>query len=176
MKTSRAKVVRGFTLIETLIYIAIYSIIMAGALVSVYAILGSSARNAMKAMVQEEGSFLIGKIDWALTGAQSISQPTIGASGATLSTTKYDASIGNPIVISLSGGDLTISRGGNPPQTLNNSNVQVSCAPVGCFAHASASGDGINPESVSATITVHATTSEGLSYTQDFTTVKYLRK
>ncbi len=62
----------GFTLIETMIYIALFALIMTGTIVSIYGILGSSARNQLKAMVQEEGSFLVGKVDWSLNGASSI--------------------------------------------------------------------------------------------------------
>lgn len=167
---------RGFTLIETLVYLALYSIIMTGALVSVYAIFNSSARNQTKAMVQEEGSFLVGKIDWALHGAADISLPADNTLGNTLSVTKYDTTIGNPVVIVLSGTDLVITRGTNPSEILNNSNVRVVCDPAGCFNHVSASGDGINPESLKTKFTLVTRTSDGLEYTQDFSTIKYLRR
>ena len=58
---------KGFTLIETIIYIFIFSIIMTGSVISIYAIIGGESRNRTEAMVEEEGSFLIGKIDWALS-------------------------------------------------------------------------------------------------------------
>ena len=115
----------GFTLIETVIYIALFAFIMTGALVSIYGILGSSARNQTKAMVQEEGSFLLGKIDWALSGVETINLPDDSDGDGieldlTLSVKKFDTSPENPIVITLSGGDFTISRGGGAAQTLNN--------------------------------------------------------
>lgn len=172
---------RGFTLIETLIYLALYAIIMTGAIVSAYAILSSSARNQTKALVQEEGSFLVGKIDWVLSGTQAINQPNDGVSstvdqGSTLSITKFDASLGNPIVITLDGTNLTITRGTNPTEALNNSGIQISCPAAGCFKHTSASGDGVNPESLSAYFTLTTRTSDGISYSQDFSTTKYLRR
>ena len=166
---------RGFTLIETMVYLAIYAIIMTGALVSAYAIFGSSARNQTKAMVQEEGSFLIGKIDWALTGVQTINAPAAGTSGNILSLTKYDLTVGNPVIITVASGVVSITRGG-VTKPLSNSNVVITCPAAGCFTHVSASGDGINPEYATSTFTTSAKTSEGLSFTQDFSTVKYLRK
>lgn len=173
MKTHTNK---GFTLIETIVYLAIFAIIMTGTLSSVYAIFSSSARNQTKALAQEEGSFLLAKIDWALTGAQSINNPNANASGDTLSLNKFSPFSGNPLVISITGGEMTISRAGNPASILNNSNTTITCPPTSCFTHTSASGDGINPESLTARFTVHATTSDGLPFSQDFTTVKYLRK
>lgn len=165
---------RGFTLIETIIYLGLFTILMAGTLASVYAIFSSSSRNQTKALAQEEGSFLIGKIDWVLTGVDDINLPI--DQGNILSVTKFDTSHGNPIVISVIGGNMTISRSGNPQAVLNNSNTTITCEASGCFDHDSASGDGINPESLTAKFRVHATTSEGLPFSQDFTTVKYLRR
>jgi len=171
----------GFTLIETVIYIALFAFIMTGALVSIYGILGSSARNQTKAMVQEEGSFLLGKIDWALSGVETINLPDDSDGDGieldlTLSVKKFDTSPENPIVITLSGGDFTISRGGGAAQTLNNTDVTVSCDPLGCFTYRAETGDGINPESLEAKFNVSALTSEGLPFSQDFSTIKYLRK
>ena len=168
----------GFTLIETMVYLAIYSIIMTGTLLSVYAIFGSSARNQTKALAQEEGSFLVAKIDWALTGTQTISSPAMNASGDSMTVSKFAPFAENPISISVVGGKMMISRAGHTAVALNNSNTMITCppSPDSCFKHVSASGDGINPESLTAKFTLHATTSEGLPFSQDFTTVKYLRR
>ena len=167
---------RGFTLIETIIYLALYALIMTGVLVSVYGIFGSASRNQTKAMVQEEGSYLTGKIDWALTGVQTISAPVANDSGDTLTVTKYDTSVGNPIIISVSAGNVTIKRGAAAARVINNSNTRISCPVGGCFTHVAASGDGINPESLAASFVISATTSEGLAFSQPFATVKYLRR
>ncbi|MEJ0001782.1 MAG: hypothetical protein WDN09_01165 [bacterium] len=65
-------------------------------------------------------------------------------------------------------------------QNLNNSNVTITCNPPaggsGCFTYNTGTGDGINPESVTADFTLNTRTSEGLSYSQEFSTIKYLRK
>lgn len=179
----------GFTLVETMIYVALFAIIMSGAIVSIYGIIGSSARNQTKAMAEEEGSFLLGKIDWALTGVvigsgtSSVSQPAVtagnSASGDTLALKKSDDGttlISVVLDLDASGKNFEIARDGGAAETLNNSNVWITCPPAGCFAHTAGSGDGITYESVSADFTVNTLTSEGLSYSQEFSTIKYLRK
>jgi type II secretory pathway pseudopilin PulG len=172
-RTSRHK---GFTLIETLVYIGLYAIIMAGAVISMYTLFESGERNQTKAMVQEEGNFLLAKVDWALTGARTINLPVAGASGKTLSVTKWDTAAGNPVVITISNGSMTMSRSGNPAVVLNNADVQIICPTANCFTHSSASGDGINQENATATFSVHATTTNGLSFSQEFSTTKYIRR
>lgn len=168
----------GFTLIEVVIYIALFTIIVGGSFVTAYSVIESIGRNQTKAIIQEEGDFLIGKINWVFSGAQSVTSPAIitpatSASGPTLSLAKWDALIGNPIVITLSGTDIVISRGPNPAQPLNNSNIEVNSLN---FEHASASGDGTTPESVRSSFTLDSRTPTGEVISQDFSTTNYLRK
>ena len=166
----------GLTLIEVLIYLALYTIIMAGVLTSVYATLESSERNNTRGMLQEEGDFVLEKIDWALTGLLSISVPAPNTSGDTLSLIKQDTTVGNPVIIRrTASGEMTITRSGTT-YTLTNGNVSVTCVSPGCFTHTAGSGDGINPESISAHMIFHATTSDGFPITQDFTSVMFMRK
>lgn len=164
---------KGFTLVETLVYLALYAIIITGAVAGVYSIVESSAHNQTKALVQEEGNFLIGKIDWALANAKTISSPIANRAGATLSVTTY---AGTNVTIQVAANAIVITDGVNSAETLNNDNVQASCPGGGCFAHTSKSADGINPESVTATITITTHTDSGLLFSQDFSTVKYLRR
>jgi type II secretory pathway pseudopilin PulG len=97
----------GFTLIETIIYIGIFALIMSSAVVSIYSIMSNNARNQTKAMVEEEGSFLIGKIDWALIGTKKINS----SNGDILSITKFDSTVPDPIVISIEDGKMKIKKG-----------------------------------------------------------------
>src|SRR3989344_6313271 len=157
---------KGFTLIEVVIYVGLFSFVIAGALVSFHAILSSSTRSLTKAMVQEEGSFLLGKIDWVLSGAESAD---VSADGSTLSVIKFDDSAGNPLVISVGSGEMSFSREGNPEEIISNSNVSLDC-PNPCFLR---TGGGSNPESISANFTLSAKTSAGLQFSQSFSTIKY---
>jgi hypothetical protein len=161
----------GFTLIETIIYIGIFVLIISGAVISAYSIIGSSARNQAKAMVQEEGTFLIGKIDWALSG---IKNPSISGNGKKLTVTKSVS--GLEIILEIDNGKMTIKKGTADRVDLSNSNIVVSCPLLGCFRHIISTGEGINPEKIEANIAIATKTSEGLPFSQDFYTIKYIRK
>jgi type II secretory pathway pseudopilin PulG len=159
---------RGFTLIETLIYLALYTIIIGGALAAVYSMLESDARNETAAMVEEEGDFLIGKIDWVLSDTASVQSPI--SSGKELSITLAD---GSAVVFRSIAPALSIQAGSAQEQILNNTDVSV----IGLtFIHSLSTSDGLDPESVSASFTLVATTSDGHVLSRDFSTLEYLRK
>ncbi|HVU79834.1 MAG TPA: type II secretion system protein [Candidatus Paceibacterota bacterium] len=64
---------KGFTLIETLIYISLFGLLLSGAVVSAYQILDGGARMKQALAVQEEGNFLLQKLDWEVGQADSAS-------------------------------------------------------------------------------------------------------
>lgn len=162
---------RGFTLIEALMYMALFGIIIGGAVTAAYSIAEASTRSVTRSLVQEEGNFLVAKIGWVLSGARAVDDPAVGNTGPSLSVTKWDTAIAHPIVVQLVGTDMTISRGTNPASILNNDNVQVSAL---SFSHAF--GGGTDPESVDASFTVSARTPTGQIVNQNFKTIVYLRK
>jgi type II secretory pathway pseudopilin PulG len=168
MKSSLIHSKKGFTIIETLVYLGLYAIIMGGAITAVYTIFSSSAHNQTQAMIQEEGSYLLGKIDWVLSNAHTVEEPV--STGSVLSIIRFD---GSSASISQNGKDMQIIEGSYPLQVLNNTNITIRDL---VFIHTNSSADGINPESVQASFTVYATTSDGLSFSRSFVTVKYLRK
>src|SRR3989344_9023228 len=106
----------GFTLIETLVYLGLFSILIGGALVAAFGIFESNGRNQTKAMVQEEGQFLAAKIDWVLSGVRSVDAPPASSPGSLLSVTKYG---GGTVEVSLAGTDMRIQRNAGPVRTLN---------------------------------------------------------
>jgi prepilin-type N-terminal cleavage/methylation domain-containing protein len=62
----------GFTLIEMLVYLALFALIMTGAFVSAYQLIEHSARTQAQVERSEELGFLIRKITWALGSAVSV--------------------------------------------------------------------------------------------------------
>lgn len=164
---------KGFTLIEIMVYLGLFAIIFGGAIAAAYSVFETNGHNLTKIMVQEEGDFLIAKINWALSGVSSVTLPAAGSGGPMLSVSKWNPPSGNPIVISVSGINTTISEGGNPPEVLNNTNTQISNVN---FVHTAASGDGINPESVEARFTVSSRTPGGSSVSEDFSSTNYVRR
>ena len=159
---------RGFTLIETLVYLALYTIIVGGVLASVYSMFESSAHNETVAMLEEEGDYLAAMIDWVLSEAVSIQSPI--HSGNLLSVTHSD---GSTVGISSPGAYIRIQENTAPKQTLNNSNVSVILL---MFVHTLATSNGYNPESVLVSFTLLATTSDGHVLSRDFSVLKYLHK
>lgn len=166
----------GFTLMELMVYIALFSLFFVGSVSAAFNIFESSGRNQTKAMIQEEGDFLIAKINWALSSDEAVNMPLTGSIGSILSVNKLMGVTVVPIEIKpdpLGANNITIARNANPPQTLNNSNVEISTL---IFDHKSASGGGNVPESVKASFTLSAKTPGGMTMSQDFSSTNYLRK
>ncbi|MEN9390287.1 MAG: hypothetical protein RLZZ283_387 [Candidatus Parcubacteria bacterium] len=162
---------RGFTIIEVLVYIGLFGIVIGGAVTAVYQIVESSGRSESKAHLQKEGDFLIGKIEWALSGARAIEAPGINVSNAdTLTVRRWDTS-NDPVSFAVVGTDLTISRASGAPQVLNNTNVTVTDIRVSHIY-----SGGTNPESVTVTLDLASLAPNGMPITATFTTTKYLRK
>lgn len=161
---------RGFTLIETLIYIALYTLIIGGVVVSVYSIIESSNRNQAKAMLHEEGLFILGKLESSLANADNALTPdpaTLSITDNSLSSSK------NPTVFSVASGNLSVTRGNSPSEILNNSNVTVTNS---SFVYTTQSGDGVLPEKVEISFTFETATLNGTKVIENFSTTKYLRK
>ncbi len=160
----------GFTLIEILIYLVLFAILMSGAVAAAYTLFEATDRNQTKVMVQEEGDFMIAKINWALSGVQSVNAPLIGTSGSILSVNKWDAAVGG-LIIALAGTDMEISHNGHPALRLNNPDIAIKNL---VFVHNF--GGGVNPESVQASFEINTLTPNGMTVIQDFSTTKFLRK
>lgn len=166
-----AKSKSGFTLIEVVIYIALFGILFGGAIVASYSVIESSGRNQTRAQLQAEGDFLLGKIAYALSGAQSISMPVVGASGSILSVAKYGGSAtsvyatGSALMLQTSATNLPI----------NTSSMGLVASSL-VFTHSAASGNGVNPESIKAQFTLTTFTPTGAVLSQDFSSTTYVRK
>lgn len=71
------KLNQGFTLIEALIYIALFSIVIGGGIGTAFYI-AQGTQNVYQFILREsEANFVLRKIDWALNQANSITVPAI---------------------------------------------------------------------------------------------------
>jgi prepilin-type N-terminal cleavage/methylation domain-containing protein len=61
----------GFTLIEMIVYIGLFGIIMAGLVTTSFHLTESARGTSSKVATEEEINFVLKKLDWALTGADS---------------------------------------------------------------------------------------------------------
>ncbi|KKR70308.1 MAG: hypothetical protein UU13_C0008G0004 [Candidatus Nomurabacteria bacterium GW2011_GWB1_40_7] len=157
MKNKRNK---GFTLIEVIIYTALFSLLIGTAFVSAFQLIDGSGKLSAKTVTEAEGNFVLRKINWALTGVKTITTPSIGTAH-NLVVTKYD---NNQIDIQLVGTKIEIreSDNGNAFIPITTDNVEVSSLD---FEYIPASGSG--PAGIAATAIMNGTT---------FTITKYLRK
>jgi Tfp pilus assembly protein PilE len=154
---------RGFTLLETIIYIALIGFLISGSLIVTYELIKSSSLSSGKATVQEEGSFVNRKLSWALYGATTA--PTLGGSGCnqTISITKTGGN--NPIEFrrDATNSAVEMREGGSGAYTpITSANVLVSCLVFGTLPAV-----GTGPTGVAATTTINSLT---------FNVSKYLRK
>ncbi|HEV7701925.1 MAG TPA: prepilin-type N-terminal cleavage/methylation domain-containing protein [Candidatus Paceibacterota bacterium] len=112
---------KGVTLIEVVIYIALFSLLMGTAFLSAYDILESSGKLAVKNNTSEEANFVLRKIDWAMTGVSSFTNTP-----NTLHVNKYD---GNQIDIKLVGTKIKLTENSGTTATsdfITTGNISVS--------------------------------------------------
>ena len=155
----------GFTLIEVIIYLALFGILMAGVMAAVYAIVEGGGRSQSKILIQEEGNFLLGKFNWALSGASNISVAILPPS---LSITKYDYTL-NPLVFDVGGSELRLRQGGGEANNLNSDDVALTSLNFQDIPKLNGKPEGLN-----ISFTLASLTYAGAVESQNFEMTKYL--
>lgn len=143
----------GFTLVEAIIYAALISIVIGLILLVAFQVVEGSGRLNAKIFLEEEASFLLRKIEWAVAGASQINSPNSGqSSNTTFSVDKFEVPpTENPIVFNIDSGDLTIERGAGAPTILNSSAITIDNA---TFTHIAATGTA--PAGIKIELTVNS--------------------
>lgn len=90
----------GFTLLETLMYIGLLSILLTSGLVTAWQLLESIQADRVRISTQEEAIFVIQKIEATLRSAESISQPS-SAHSSTTALVVYVKDSTDPVTIRL---------------------------------------------------------------------------
>lgn len=67
---------RGFTLVETLLYIALFGILLTGVVMSAYPLITGADKLSVNVVEESEASFVFQKIEWALSSASAVSSPS----------------------------------------------------------------------------------------------------
>lgn len=148
----------GITLVETLIYIALFILLIGAGMISAFYIIDSSERNKTDLSTTTEAQFLLRKIDWALTGVTSINTPSSGNSEDTLSVEKIG---GENVVINFNSNRVQISRGGNT-EYLTAERVKIENL---LFNHVPIQGE--KPAAIEVSFVANG---------KEFKMIKYLRK
>lgn len=128
---------RAVTLIETLICIALFSVLMIGALVSAQAIAGSEGRNQVRAEIFQEGAFLETFIANSIQGSTILS-PTHGESDAQLTLRTHD---GIAVRIFEDEGELAQDEGGTASPLSSGARIKKLS-----FSHGGISDSSTEPE------------------------------
>ncbi len=109
----------GFTLIETLIYSALITLITTFSILAVYQLIDASDRGENLEQLNENQRFLEQKIYWTLQSVSSINSPAIGATSTTLSVDKIGFAE-NPVVIDTLSDTARIKRGVEAANLITN--------------------------------------------------------
>jgi prepilin-type N-terminal cleavage/methylation domain-containing protein len=112
----------GFTLIETIVYIALLAIIIGGGMIGVYNILEGSGRTRQAMYREQEAYFITRKVDAVLSEATSVTIPSISLPSSNSLVVQTD---GGPITINLFGEQINLQRGAGDQHPLNDTLVPV---------------------------------------------------
>lgn len=151
----------GFTLIETMVYLAIFAIVIGGVVVAAYLLIESSGTMQTRAILLQEEQFVVGTIERLVGEAASISAPAAGASGSTLSLTTFG---GTAYSFTLSGTSIRLDG-----TDLNNSNVRITAL---SFSRTASGG----PDGITVDISMEANDPSGTVVSYSASTTKYRRQ
>jgi type II secretory pathway pseudopilin PulG len=131
----QSKSISGFTLIETLLYIALFSVVVGGCIMTAVALIESSTSVRQRTAIEAEGAFIVQKIEWALTGS-SIAAPPSGATSTALTLTRG----GMTYTFAFSSSNITLAQNGGAAIPLNTLNAPASGV---VFMHLSGTPGGV---------------------------------
>lgn len=159
----KTKLQSGFTLIELIVYLALFGILFGGAIAGTYSLIEASGRNQSRIMLQQEGEFLLAKISWAISSANNAQVPN----GEQLLIVR---SLDN-FEIKQNGDDLVWVKNSDPEIILNNSATRIKNL---AFVDISTAGNG--QKGIEYGFDLETNTPNGTIITSDFKSTVYLRK
>ncbi len=115
----------GFSLVEVLLYVAIFSVVIGayGALLSAISVTKNKTRVVLE--VEQQGELVSGFFAQTLRGAQSVNVPSQGNSSTQLSLA-MPSPAPSPAVFSLSSGRVAFTEGGGGAEYLTSTKLTVS--------------------------------------------------
>ena len=122
MKKGRARPLAGFTIIELLLYMGLFSILITIIGGLFFSILQLRLEAETVSSVQQDSNFIIGRLKYDLNGATGVTSPASPGQTATVLTFVKSATT---YTYTLSGTDLLLAVSGQPPVSLNGYNTQV---------------------------------------------------
>lgn len=120
-----AKAQPGFTLLESMLYIAIAAVVVMASTVFYQILLESRIKNQTIAEVEQQGARVMRVMSQAVRSASAINLPAEGERDATLTLATYVGAT-DPTVFAVSDGVINIQEGSDKPIDLTNSRVSAS--------------------------------------------------
>ncbi|MFZ2569478.1 MAG: prepilin-type N-terminal cleavage/methylation domain-containing protein [Minisyncoccia bacterium] len=161
-KNARPNLVRGFTLLETIIYIALFSLLVTSGFTAVYQMIYSVSTLAVKNVTEEESGFVLRKLNWAFSGLDRLESPIIGGTGCNKNISVLKNGSVNPIRIRMnsisSKNYIEIQDDGITYYPITTENASTTCLDFSIISG--------NPFGISATTTING---------KNFTLTKYVR-
>ncbi len=115
---------RGFTLIETLIYAALTTVMLSFAIIITYQLIDNAGRGRNQRELVENQKVLEQKIYWVLQGVSAINSPGAGATTTSLSVNKLNYG-SNPVVIDTAGGVARLQKGAGAAIPVTNTSSDI---------------------------------------------------
>ena len=159
---------RGFSLIEIIVYVAIFSILVVVLASFLNSITSTRLHSQIVLEVNDQGSSAIKTIAQTLRNASSVNSPTMGSIASSLSVLTVSPAT-SPTVFSESGGVLYITEGSGSPVALTNNKVVVSNLTFSNFSRSS------TPDIIKVSFTI-TSISVNSPYTVNFDGSGALRK
>lgn len=116
---------KGFTLVETIVYVAIFSVFIIGATSFMSNMSTTRIHNQMVLEINDQGSKAMKTITQVLRNGANVNSPTIGNTALNLSVVANTPST-SPTVFSQSGGALYMQEGSGSPVAITNNKVVAS--------------------------------------------------
>ncbi len=116
---------RGFTLLETVIYTGVFSIVVAAFMLIIINVISANERLTHNNRLTDDKQFVIQKFDWVLQNVSAINSPAANTSGATLSVNKLNFG-NNPVVLDAPSGAMRIAYNAGSPILLTSGGISVS--------------------------------------------------
>ncbi len=153
---------KAFTLIETVVYIGLFSFMLSGLFQSAFSLMQSTTTESTNIEINEEVSFVEHKLDWMFSDISKVQSPTGPSASSVLKILKYDIAL-NPVVVSLQNGILMISRNGQVAVSLTTANVHVDQV---SFLYIAPDPTSLRKEGIQSVITINGKTATSTYYVQ----------
>lgn len=114
----------GFNLIETTIYVAVFSVVIVGITSFMLLSIQSRVKNQVVNEVEQQGAQAMQRITQSIRNSEGVNTPTIGTSDDSISINTTDPGI-DPTVIDYSGGTLQITEGASGTIDLTSDKINV---------------------------------------------------